>query len=191
MTKNILALFLVFTVFVALLSQTSKVYAESPESITFTSRVTLYSPINKTYSSKFLILNITSWVGIGVTCTMSYNIDNQYRGNIPLIPQHPKELHMLNEVAGNVTLPELTEGTHNLTLQVVSSIRNSRIKISEIPVVPKSSNYTFNTATWTHTIQFNINTQEQEIPEFPTQKILILTILTTTTLLIYRRYKPF
>ena len=189
MTKNLLSLFLAVTVFVALLQQTSKVYADSSEPITFNSRVTLYSPINKTYSSKFLTLNLTSWVGIGVTCSMTYNIDNQHRGNIPLVSQHPTELHMLNKVTANVTLPELTQGIHNGTLEVVCSIQNSHKKISQLPVVPKSSNYTFNTATWTDTMQFSIQTTEQQIPEFSPQTLLILTILAPTIILVTKNHK--
>lgn len=53
---------------------------------------------------------------------------------------------------------------------------------------PKYPNSTDYTATWTDTIQFTIKT-DQEIPEFPTQNDLLLTILTITVILIHNNRK--
>ena len=101
---------------------------DSPESMTFTSGVTLYSPVNITYSSKLLTLNLTAVVGRGIDCTINYNIDNQHTGTVPytfMFPDELHDLHIQNKVKGTVNLPELTEGTHNLTLQVVCTLNIS------------------------------------------------------------------
>ncbi len=154
----------------------------------FTSGVTLYSPVNTTYSSKFLNLNLTAGVGLGSKCTITYGIDNKYHGTVPLQEVYPGELPVINQVKGNVALPELTQGTHNLTLQVVCTPTNGQgsATMDRYPFIPESNNITTYHVIWTDTIQFTIQT-EQEIPEFPTQAILILTILTTAVILICKK----
>lgn len=137
-----------------------------PESMTFTSGVTLYSPVNITYSSKLLTLNLTAIVGRGIDCKINYNIDNQHIGTVPYTFMFPDDLHIQNKVEGTVNLPELTEGTHNLTIQVVC-ILNADINANPpgppFTPIPNSTDYI---ATWTDTIQFAINTGDQQIPEF-------------------------
>lgn len=158
----------------------------SVESVDFTSGVTLYSPLNKTYSTNVLNLNLTAGVGIGITCTINYNLDNQHYGTIPLQAVHHDELHVINEVEGNTTLPELTQGRHNLTLQVICELNHkSSATMNRFPFIPECNNITDYTATWTDTIQFIIN-REQQIPEFTTKNIFLITILTTTIILIHK-----
>ncbi|MFZ7137026.1 MAG: hypothetical protein ACOWW1_01200 [archaeon] len=183
MTKNLLSLFLAFTLFGTLLSQTSKVYADSSEPITFTSRVTLYSPVNTTYSTKFLTLNLTAQVGIAINCTITYSIDNKHQGTVPLKEVYPDELHVITQVKGNVALPELTQGTHNLTLQVVCTLNNGEgsATMDRYPFIPECDNITNYHATWTDTLQFTIQT-DQQIPEFPTA--IIFPLLLTSALII-------
>ena len=165
---------------------------DSVESMSFTSGVRLYSPINKTYSTKFLTLNLTANVGIAINCTITYSIDNKHQGTVPLKQVYPGELHVINPVKGTATLPELTQGTHNLTLQVVCTLNNGQgsATMNTYPFIPECNNITTYHATWTDTIQFSIQT-EQEIPEFSPLNLFTLTILATTIILLYRRYKPF
>ncbi|MCW4021737.1 MAG: hypothetical protein NWF02_01040 [Candidatus Bathyarchaeota archaeon] len=140
---------------------------DSPESMTFTSGVTLYSPLNTTYPSKLLTLNLTAVVGRGIDCTINYNIDNQHTGTVPYTFMFPTDLHIQNKVKGTVNLPELTEGTHNLTIQVECGIYDyNGVSPPGPPFAPKSPNSTDYIATWTDTIQFTINTNDQQIPEF-------------------------
>jgi hypothetical protein len=194
MTKNLLSLFLMFTLFGALLSQTSNVNADSSEPITFTSRVTLYSPVNTTYSSTFLNLNLTAQVGIAINCTITYSIDNKHQGIVPLKEIYPGELHVINQVQGNVFLPELTHGTHNLTLQVVCTLNKGEgsATLDRYPFIPECDNITNYHATWTDTIQFTIQT-EQEIPEFSewtTMAIMLIVVLVVGTLYKIKLNKP-
>lgn len=191
MTKNLLSLFLALTLFGTLLSQTSKVYADSSEPITFTSRVTLYSPVNTTYSSTFLNLNLTAQVGIAINCTINYSIDNKHHGIVPLEEMHPGELHVINHVKGNVSLPELTQGTHNLTLQVVCTLNNGQgnATMDRYLFIPECNNITKYHATWTDTIQFTIHT-EQEIPEFPVSIIMPLILAGAFVIFVKWRTNP-
>jgi hypothetical protein len=153
------------------------------DSMSFTSGVTLYSPINKTYNSQSLTLNLTALVGLGLDCAITYNIDNHYQGPVPWFPIFPDEMHVINKVKGNVSLPELTQGTHNLTLHVVCTLNKGEgsATMDRYPFIPECDNITKYHATWTDTIQFTIQT-EQEIPEFPTT--IILSISLTSALII-------
>jgi len=154
---------------------TKETIPNSIEPMTFTSGVTLYSPVNTTYSSKFLNLNLTAMVGMGINCTITYSIDNKHHGIVPL--KDPGELHVTYKVKGNVALPELTQGTHNLTLQVVSILNNGQDSrtMNQYPFIPETENIADYRYKWTDTIQFTIQT-EQEISEFsaPTTITIIL-----------------
>ena len=188
MKKNLLSLFFVFTLFGALLSQTSKVYADSSEPITFTSRVTLYSPVNTTYSTKFLTLNLTAEVGIAINCTITYSIDNKHQGTVPLKEVYPGELHVINQVKGTVSLPELSQGTHNLTLRVVCILNNGQgsATMDRYPFIPECENITKYHATWIDTIHFTIQT-DQQIPEFSVlTSIVVMLIVVSVVATVYK-----
>jgi len=173
MIKHVFSLFLLLALLVALTPQALAVSAESVEFMNFTSGLLLYSPINKTYSSNVLALNLTARAGLGTQCKITYNIDNQHRGILPWVPVKPNEFHILNRVKTNLTLPELTYGTHNLTIQVEWALRNRPEGISMFPFLPECDNVTHFTATWSDTIQFTIK-PDQQIPEFLTAIILSL-----------------
>ena len=189
--RNFALLIVLFLLVSVILSnRASKVNADSPDSMSFTSGVVLYSPVNTTYSSKFLTLNLTAGVGLGINCTINYNIDNKHQGNVPWVPLQPDELHVINKVAGTVALPELTEGTHNITIQVVCTLNNpSGVTISRYLFIPECSNITDYTATWTDIIHFTINTQKTNtIPEFPSWMPLISMLLAVTiTGIVYKK----
>jgi len=188
--KNFRLVFILFLIVsVTLSTQTTKVNADSLDSMSFTSGVTLYSPINKTYSTKFLTLNLTAGVGIGINCTITYNIDNKHQGTVPLEAVYP-ELHVINKVKGNVTLPELTEGTHNLTLQVVCALNHQNsATMNRYPFIPECTNITDYQATWTDTIHFTINTADQQIPEFPMWIILQVAMMGTFIVVVMKGKK--
>ncbi|MCW4016721.1 MAG: hypothetical protein NWF06_10160 [Candidatus Bathyarchaeota archaeon] len=98
------------------------VAAESEDSICLSSGTIVYSPLNRTYNSNCLILNLTFGIGLGVDCSLTYSIDEKYEGTIPLVPKNPTELHVVNKATGYVTLPELPEGSHSLTIYVLCGI---------------------------------------------------------------------
>ena len=73
-TKSVIAVLLVCST--VLVTQIHIVESESADYIKFYA-FTAYSPLNRTYNSKFLVLNLTFNVGIGIRYTLKYNIDKK------------------------------------------------------------------------------------------------------------------
>jgi len=77
------------------------------------------SPSNKTYSSDTLTLEVTGQVIVGsnVELLMTYSLDGQERLPIPIEirPSHPG-LTFVGVINGSVTLPQLSEGSHSITV---------------------------------------------------------------------------
>jgi hypothetical protein len=77
------------------------------------------SPSNKTYSSSTLTLEVNGKVIVGtnVELIMTYSLDGQER--IPLQietqPASPGDI-LIGAINGSVTLPQLSEGSHNITV---------------------------------------------------------------------------
>ncbi|MGD0646082.1 MAG: hypothetical protein ABSA75_14350 [Candidatus Bathyarchaeia archaeon] len=117
MNKNTtLTLILIIALLVSLSINLNYVKADSNEPISFSSGVTIFSPVNMTYYSRFLVLNLTYGVGLGINCSMIYSIDGKYGGSVPLVAQNPEEMHIINPVVGVVNLPELSVGSHSLNV---------------------------------------------------------------------------
>jgi len=156
------------------------VKADSTDYIRYSSGVTIFSPLHTTYNSRFLALNLTYAAGLGIEHSLNYSIDGKYEGPIPLTSKNPTELHVVNVQIGYVTLPELSEGSHCLTVNVLCGLYNyhgaNLPGAPFIPTFPGSSDYI---ATWTHTIFFTIDTS---IPEFPSW--IILPLFATATLIV-------
>jgi hypothetical protein len=96
--------------------------AENAASISFPSGITLYSPLNTTYNSQCLILNLTLYSAgqmgyIDPQISMNYSIDGKYNGPVPLEVSNPG-LHVVTNAAGFVNLPKLSEGSHCLTIHL-------------------------------------------------------------------------
>jgi hypothetical protein len=77
------------------------------------------SPSNKTYSSNALTLVVTGQVIVGsnVELFMTYSLDGKGRLPIPIEthPSHPG-LTFVGVFNGSVTLPQLSEGSHSITV---------------------------------------------------------------------------
>jgi hypothetical protein len=102
--------------FASLAANTHTGRADSADSIRFSSGVTLFSPINKTYTSSFLTLNFSFACGWGIKYSLNYDIDGKYEGPMPYVIKNPGELHVVYYATGLVKLPELSEGSHSLTV---------------------------------------------------------------------------
>lgn len=131
---------------------------DSTDCVSFSSGVTLFSPLNTTYSSNFLNLNITFDQGAGLDCSLNCSIDGQDTSIIPVVPIDIG-LHTKFQKSGFVKLPELSEGPHYLTIHVFCGLYDYQGAEPPgepfTPTFPGSSNYT---ASWSHTIHFTINT---------------------------------
>ncbi len=133
------------------------VRATSIDYIRFSSGVTIFSPLNTTYNSRFLNLNMTFDQGAGIACSLNYSIDGNSRGSIPLVSEDTG-FHFIFKNTGLVTLPELSEGSHYLTINVLCGLydyHGAPPGAPFTPTFPGSSDYI---ATWTHTIHFKIDT---------------------------------
>ena len=132
--------------------------------IQFSSGTTIYSPLNKTYYSNFLDLNLTFGAGLGISYYLNYSIDGKYEGPIPLVAKFPDELHVVNIMTGLIDLPELSDGLHFITINVLCRLNDyhgvNPPGAPFQPTFPGSSNYM---ATWTHTIHFTIDTSNPKL----------------------------
>jgi len=115
--------------FVSLLASVQVVKADSNDSIRFSYGVTLLSPVNRTYNSRFLILNYTFLCGFGVGYSLNYSIDGIYGGPMPFVVNNPEEVHVVYSSTGSVVLPELSEGSHSLTI-TLEAVMNDHDKRS-------------------------------------------------------------
>ena len=183
-----ISLLLVFSSF--LVACPHIVWADSADYIRLSSNAVIFSPLNRTYDSRFLTLNLTFGVGLGIKYSMNYSVDGKHEGPITLVPKNPTELHVINEGIGLVTLPELCEGSHCLTVYLLCGIYDYHGAIPPgapfKPTYPGSADYT---VFYTDTVYFTIDTNpEQEIPEFPSwTPLLIMLVAVMAVAVIYRR----
>jgi hypothetical protein len=169
------SLTLIFTIvlLVSFSIQSNSVKADSNEHCTFASGLTLYSPLNKTYNSSLLQLNLTFESRVAdLQGFLNYSIDGKYQGPIPLTFNSTTGFEMVGLGYGLVQLPEFSNGPHVLTVNV--GFYNSSVYCGS----------------WVHTIYFTIDESEvvstptptltpsPSIPEFPSWIILLpLTII--------------
>jgi hypothetical protein len=92
----------------------------SASSITSTmSNLTIVSPQNKTYNSKILNLKATAYWFLADVNEMSYSIDGIGSYSLSLGKPETESFNPLNgTVIGEAALPELTEGPHEITVDV-------------------------------------------------------------------------
>jgi len=154
-TSKVLAFALVLSVAVSI-----PVYVEADSNmpIQFSGFLTLYSPVNQTYDSNVVTLNLT--VECGVPTTLSYNIDNEiYQGFIPL--EYQSGFIPNSTYTGVTELPELPQGQHSLTIVEKAQLSDYHganppgAPFKEIP--PGSANWT---ATWIDKVDFSISSNE-------------------------------
>ena len=77
---------------------------------------TLYSPLNKTYNTKFLTLNLSFTAGMGVRYSLYYYLDGKYVDVVPFSVEGAQEMHVTCPAIASTQLPELSEGSHSLTV---------------------------------------------------------------------------
>ncbi len=98
---------------------------------------------------------------MGISYYLNYSIDEKYEGPIPLVAKFPDELHIVNMMTGLIDLPELSDGSHFITINVLCKLNDyhgaNPPGAPFQPTFPGSSNYI---ATWTHTIYFTIDTSD-------------------------------
>jgi hypothetical protein len=155
--KVIWTLFSVSLLFVSLAAGIPAVKADSINSTSY-SVVEILFPANSTYDSRFLTLNVTFPCG-GLHYTLTYNIDGKDEGSIPWVVDNPNnEVHVIYKAIGSVALPELSEGSHCLTVTIICGLYNYHgANAPGAPFKPTSPGSSDYEATWTDTVYFTID----------------------------------
>jgi hypothetical protein len=103
------------------------VVADSSGPIHFSDGVTLLSPVNATYNVRTLLLNYTFGIG-WIHYSLNYNIDDIYSGPMPYTVINGDETHVVYHTKGSVQLPELSEGSHKLTISLEADFNPQDIR---------------------------------------------------------------
>ena len=144
------------------------VKAESNVPVVLGGGVTVYSPVNTTYSTGCLNLNLTFNAGAGVQDSLSYGIDGKYGGPITLAFNDTPGFHMFSLATGVVPLPELSNGSHRLTVYVESDLNDYHgANPPGAPfkaTAPGSANYV---AYWADTVDFTVDSSSGTLNSAP------------------------
>jgi hypothetical protein len=156
------ACLLAFLFFASLSMSILVVEAESLSS----SVVKIVSPTSATYDRRILLLNVTFTYG-GLRYDLTYDLDGVLEGSIPMGEYRPpnNEFHLINTVFAWVTLPELSDGPHSVTVTLVARVYSSGGgKPSAVfqPTSPGSSEYS---ATWQDTVRFSVCADDPYEPQ--------------------------
>jgi hypothetical protein len=173
------------------------VRADSTDSIRFIdSGITIYSPVNMTYNFANLVLNLSLYMAgnlgsLDPQISMNYSVDGIYNGSVPL--RSNGEIHVVTVAVGTTDLPELSNGSHYLTIYLYGlnqrtyepkylSYFNS-IYLSTVgnPVL----NPTINPPSSPTISPTASPTPSPSIPEFPFWIIPMLLVFTVTTGLLF------
>ncbi len=168
-----------FTLFliliIAMLSLTFlTVKADSNQPITFSSGLTLYSPINTTYNSNVVECNGTFNWPKPSQVSLNYSIDGEDQGallwsldvNSISIPEY-------STIAGSFQLPQLPNGPHQLSVGIDEELYNNTGSAHEL----------INQTTWVNTVYFTISAN-QPTPT-PTPTVPELTYCTLPSVVIF------
>jgi hypothetical protein len=166
-TKKLFTILFVTIILSAAYFGINKVNAEIAPSVAVAGGGTLYCPVNTTYSINQLTLKIDFGYGMGVHCELTYDVDGVYNGPIPLVITNPDELHVVNPTTGTVGLPQLSEGSHCLTITVTASLNGyhgANPPGSPFKPTGVSGNYE---AIWVTSVYFTIDTNGQSTDKTP------------------------
>lgn len=131
------------------------VKADSSNQIVYPGGLTLYSPVNTTYYSNYLTLNLV--FAEGLPCSLKYYIDGTYEEVVPLVANPSAGFQMITYETGLVPLPQLSEGSHCLKIYEECDLNGYGGALAPgapfKETSPGSHNYI---ATWIDTVDFTI-----------------------------------
>jgi hypothetical protein len=164
MKKQVSAIAIIFVFLSLALLGFQAVKADSNSSIQFSGGVTIYCPLNETYNSNYLTLSLNASLGAGIHTSLNYSIDGQAsQGPIPLV--YSDAGFPFYNGAGTVALPELSAGSHTLTIYEQSIIPDYHgANPPGAPFKQASSNSSDWIATWVDTVYFSINSSWTPLP---------------------------
>lgn len=162
--KRALAIIFTFMLLASLAVDVHIVKADSIVSMVFPGGVTLFSPLNETYNSNYLVLNLNFSCAAGVDCTLNYTVDNAaIQSPIPLEYYGSGGFQMFYPGTGVVQLPELSYGSHQLTIYEQALIQDYHgANAPGAPFKPiGNADYA---AYWVDTVDFFINSSWTPLP---------------------------
>jgi hypothetical protein len=190
-----------------------RVKADSTEPVTFSSGLTLYSPVNTVYDSRVVVCNGTFDCPQGVGCSLNFSIDGVCQGGLQRDINGNSIANPYNyTLDGAFPLPALPNGSHQLSI----GIKESTVSINDY-----NSTMTTHETTWVNTVYFTISSSEPlstptptsiitptpTIPEFPTNTVpdtdaipistilnefifvVVILLAVVVSLLLYRRHR--
>jgi hypothetical protein len=125
--------------------------------------VSIQSPTDQTYNTRFLTLNVSFSYG-GLRYALYYSLDGNYEGTIPWNITNPGEFHVVYSATGLLKLPELSDGTHQITVTLECSVDISNGNPPSAPFKPTTPNGTHYVATWSDTVYFTVDSNEPYLP---------------------------
>ena len=156
--KTALALLAIPLLLASLLMGVHMVKADSNGAMLFAGGVTVYSPVNATYDSNFLTLNLTCGCGAGLQFSLNYTIDGAYEGAIPLTCSGSPGFQMIVTETGTAQLPELSAGSHCLTIHERAALNDYHgANPPDAPFKPTSPGSADYVASWVDSIYFSID----------------------------------
>lgn len=129
--------------------------ADTNQPLTFSSGLTLYSPVNTVYYSRIVVCNGTFDCPQGVACSLNYSIDGVYQGGLQWSLDANSIANPYNyTIDGAFPLPTLNNGSHQLSIGITEFYYNgSGIYIYQ----PNKILYQ---TTWIDTIYFTISSSQ-------------------------------
>lgn len=174
-SKLFVFVFAVFFIASLVMMPAVRVNAESSAPITFSSGLTLYSPVNTTYSSSVVECNGNFTGSEEYEIQLNYTIDGNYQGSVPW------KLYSSNAstytVVWSFQLPKLPHGSHELSIGIDQQLYNS-------------SGALINQTTQVNSVYFTLNSTLITVNEL----ILIISltaivVVLVIVLLIYRMHR--
>ena len=161
------------------------VKADSYQPITFSSGLAVYSPLNTTYNSYSILVNVSFGCPYGIQSSVNYSIDGKYQDNINMQYSSGSEPWAVpNYSSSNYYLfasfysPPLPKGSHQISFEIGEEANNyTALPSSSFRRINGTNNYV---ATWVNTVSFTINSNDV----FPTPTLtptLTPTITPTST----------
>lgn len=135
------------------------VKADSNNQASSYSVVKIVAPLNSTYYSRFLTLEVT-FPASALRYSLNYDVDGKYEGPVPFGIDNPTEVHIVYKATGSVKLPELSDGSHRLTVTIECSIDVYGGNAPGAPFKPTAPNGTQFVATWADAVYFTIDSDE-------------------------------
>jgi hypothetical protein len=176
---------ILFAILAALtVSVGAQIVAAQSGGISYPSGLYLISPLNTTYTDNRLTLNV--YFDMGIQTKLNYSIDDGlYSGDIPLTYLNNSEIMYISNYQGIVPLPQLSDGSHVLTMIVDAELND--FHGANPPGAPFKANNAEGTnfaAIWVHTIYFSVDTskatQNPTVSATPTPTAIESTNQTTT-----------